>query len=69
MVFLIQNSQNRDSKSLHLKVDELLRAVAKARTGMVDLEDMSEEESKKLEEEFRRLGTTQGNAPGRDTIG
>jgi low affinity Fe/Cu permease len=55
MVFLIQNSQNRDSKSLHLKVDELLRAVAKARTGMVDLEDMSEEELKKLDDEFKRL--------------
>jgi low affinity Fe/Cu permease len=55
MVFLIQNSQNRDAKSLHLKIDELLRAVAKARTGMVDLEDLSDEELKQVEEEFKQL--------------
>jgi low affinity Fe/Cu permease len=57
MVFLIQNSQNRDAKSLHLKVDELLRAVAEARTGMVDLEDLSDDELNKLQEEFKRLRT------------
>lgn len=55
MVFLIQNSQNRDSKSMQLKIDELLRAVARARTGMVDLEDLSDEELKQFEEEFKRL--------------
>jgi low affinity Fe/Cu permease len=55
MVFLIQNSQNRDSKSLQLKIDELLRAVTNARTGMVDLEDLSDEELKKFEDEFKRL--------------
>jgi low affinity Fe/Cu permease len=55
MVFLIQNSQNRDAKSLQLKIDELLRAVTEARTGMVDLEDLSDEEIKKFEEEFKRL--------------
>jgi low affinity Fe/Cu permease len=64
MVFLIQNSQNRDAKSLHLKVDELLRAVAKARTGMVDLEDLSDEELNKLDEEFKRLRKTSKNASG-----
>jgi low affinity Fe/Cu permease len=37
MVFLIQATQNRDSKAIHLKLDELLRAIAKARTGMVAL--------------------------------
>jgi low affinity Fe/Cu permease len=40
---------------LHLKIDELLRAVAKARTGMVDLEDLSDEELKQVEEEFKQL--------------
>ena len=55
MVFLIQNTQNRDAKAIHLKLDELLRAVSEARTGMVDLEEMSDEELKQLQEEFQRM--------------
>ena len=39
MVFLIQNTQNRDAKAIHLKLDELLRAVKGARTGLVRLEE------------------------------
>ena len=55
MVFLIQNTQNRDARALHLKLDELLRAMARARTGLVDLEEMSEQELDRLEEQFREL--------------
>ena len=55
MVFLIQNTQNRDAKAMHLKLDELLRGVEGARTSMVDLEDLSDEELKKLQNEFQRL--------------
>lgn len=55
MVFLIQNTQNRDAKTIHLKLDELIRAVKEARTGLVDLEDASEEELKTLEQEFKAL--------------
>jgi low affinity Fe/Cu permease len=55
MVFLIQNTQNRDAKAIHLKLDELLRAVQGARTSMVDLEELSDEELKKLQEQFQRL--------------
>src|SRR5581483_11638820 len=44
MVFLIQNTQNRDAKAMHLKLDELLRGVEGARTGLVDLEAASDEE-------------------------
>src|SRR6476660_8522616 len=44
MVFLIQNTQNRDAKAVHLKLDELLRGVKGARTGLVDLEDLTDEE-------------------------
>lgn len=55
MVFLIQNTQNRDATAIHLKLDELLRAVQDARTGLVDLEDMSDEDLRQLQEEFRRL--------------
>lgn len=55
VVFLIQNTQNHDSRALHLKLDELLRAVKRARTSMVDLEEMTDEELARLEAEFRRL--------------
>jgi low affinity Fe/Cu permease len=55
MVFLIQNTQNRDSKALHLKLDELLRANRAARNTLVDLENMSDSELQELQEEFARL--------------
>ena len=55
MVFLIQNTQNRDAEAIHLKLDELIRAVAQARTSLVDLEELSDEELEHLHEEFRRL--------------
>ncbi|HEX9371894.1 MAG TPA: low affinity iron permease family protein [Roseiflexaceae bacterium] len=51
----LQNSQNRDAKATHLKLDELIRAVKEARTELVDLEDLSDEDLKKLQEEFARL--------------
>jgi low affinity Fe/Cu permease len=53
MVFLIQNTQNRDAKAIHLKLDELIRAMEQARDNLVDLEDLSDEELAKLEQEFR----------------
>src|SRR6516162_1816726 len=55
MVFVIQATQNRDSKAIHLKLDELLRADAKARTGLVGLENMTEQELMALEAEFVRI--------------
>ncbi|PYJ20898.1 MAG: hypothetical protein DME92_08315 [Verrucomicrobia bacterium] len=55
MVFLIQNTQNRDAKAMHLKLDEIIRALKSARNQLVDLEDLSDEDLKKLEEQFRRL--------------
>ena len=55
MVFLIQNTQNRDAKAVHLKLDELIRALKDARNELVDLEDLSDEELKKLEEQFKRM--------------
>jgi len=54
-VFLIQNTQNRNDMAVQLKLDELLRAVETARTGLVDLEDATDEEIEKLRREFRRL--------------
>lgn len=55
MVFLIQNTQNRDARALHLKIDELLRAIGAARTGLVNLEKLSEAELDELEAEFERV--------------
>src|SRR5919108_1056050 len=55
MVFLIQNTQNRDAKAMHLKLDELIRALRGARNQLVDLEDLSDEELKKLEKQFQRM--------------
>jgi low affinity Fe/Cu permease len=55
IVFLIQNTQNRDAVAIHLKLDELLRGVRGARTRLVDLEDLEEDEIEKLRKEFERL--------------
>lgn len=56
MVFLIQNTQNRDARANQLKLDELLRAIEAARTSMVNVDELSEEQLTALEAEFRRLG-------------
>ena len=57
MVFLIQNTQNRDAHAMQLKLDELIRALKTARNSLIDLEEMSEDELKKLEDEFHSLRT------------
>ncbi|HEY6987985.1 MAG TPA: low affinity iron permease family protein [Bryobacteraceae bacterium] len=55
MVFLIQNTQNRDSRATHLKLDELIKAVRGARNSMIDLDRLSDEELRELEAEYKRL--------------
>ncbi|HMV50664.1 MAG TPA: low affinity iron permease family protein [Blastocatellia bacterium] len=55
MVFLIQNTQNRDARALHLKLDELLRGLKGPRTGFVNLESLSDEELEELEKTFEKL--------------
>jgi low affinity Fe/Cu permease len=55
VVFLIQHTQNRDAKILQLKLDELIRAVSAARTKLVGLEDLPDEEIDRLQKEFQRL--------------
>lgn len=54
-VFLIQNTQNRDAKAIHLKLDELIKGVGGARTHLVNLEELSDEELTELQGEFIRL--------------
>jgi len=55
MVFLIQNTQNRDARAIHLKLDELIRGVHGARTAMVALENSTDEELAQFQDEFERL--------------
>ena len=55
MVFLIQNSQNRDAKAVHLKLDELIHGVQGARNSLIDLENFSDQELDTLQQQFERL--------------
>jgi low affinity Fe/Cu permease len=55
MVFLVQNTQNRDARALHLKLDELLRSLKDARNKLIDLENCSDEELDHIERQFRAL--------------
>ncbi len=60
MVFLIQNTQNRDARAIHLKLDELIRAQVGARNQLIDLENLSDEELDLLHSEFCKIhGHTQ----------
>jgi low affinity Fe/Cu permease len=54
-VFLIQNTQNRDAKAIHLKLDELIKGVEGARTHLVNLESLTDDELDNLQGEFERL--------------
>jgi low affinity Fe/Cu permease len=55
MVFLIQNTQNRETRIVALKLDELLRGVEGARTGLVELDHMSDEDLELVRQEFARM--------------
>lgn len=73
MVFLIQNTQNRDAKALHLKLDELLRASAAARDELIDVEEGTDAQLETLQGAYRALraqaprgaAPDAGGAPGR----
>src|SRR5262245_24847673 len=55
MVFLTQNTQNRDARAIHLKLDELIRSIGSARNAMIDLERCSDQELNELARQFERL--------------
>jgi low affinity Fe/Cu permease len=55
MVFLIQNTQNRDSKAMHIKLDELLKNARGARVSLVNIEEISDEQLEDLQQEFQEL--------------
>jgi low affinity Fe/Cu permease len=58
MVFLIQNTQNRDSAAMQLKLDELIRAINGAHNGLLDLEELSDEELDKIKSHYEALART-----------
>jgi low affinity Fe/Cu permease len=67
MVFLIQNTQNRDAKAAHLKLDEIIRALKGARNELIDLEKLADEDLTILEKQFERVrkkAERNGNDPG-----
>lgn len=55
MVFIIQNTQTRDARAMQIKLDELIKSTKTARTELVDLEELSDEEITQLEADFRKL--------------
>lgn len=55
MVFLIQNTQNRDARAINLKLDELIRAIDKARDQMMNIEKLSDAELDTLEDQFQQI--------------
>jgi len=61
MVFLIQNTQNRDAKAIHLKLDELIKGVKGARTSLVNLEELSDKDLERLHKEFERIHHTENH--------
>jgi low affinity Fe/Cu permease len=58
MVFLIQNTQNRDSEALHIKLDELIRAVKGAHNALLDLEELDEQELDRIRADYEKLAHT-----------
>lgn len=55
MIFLVQNTQNRDAKAMQLKLDELIRAGRSSRNQLLDLEDLSDEEMDRLQQQFQEM--------------
>ena len=60
MVFLIQNAQNRDTKAIHLKIDELIRASTGARNKLIDLDALNDRQLEALQAEFARICADDG---------
>ena len=69
-VFLIQNTQNRDAKAIHLKLDELISSTEGARNRLIDLQDLTDEELDQLQKQFQRFQkqVSQGGIDGTGTL-
>ena len=55
IVFLIQNTQNRDARAIHLKLDEIIRSIHVAHNEMIDIEKLSDEELERLSSEYEQI--------------
>jgi low affinity Fe/Cu permease len=55
VVFLIQNTQNRDAKAIHLKLDEIIKSIDQAQNEMIDIEHLSDEELQKLADKYQKV--------------
>lgn len=55
IVFLIQNTQNRDAKAIHLKLDEIIRSIHPAHNEMIDIEKLSDEELERLSAQYEQI--------------
>jgi low affinity Fe/Cu permease len=62
VVFMIQNTQNRDSRAIHLKLDELIRVMKNARNELVDVEEKEDEVLDRYQDEFRELEDIRSSA-------
>lgn len=67
MVFLIQNTQNRDARAINLKLDELIYAMSRARNQMINIENLSDEELNVLSQQFEQLRHERTARPPRDS--
>lgn len=67
MVFLIQNTQNRDTEALQLKLDEIVRSIKGARNQVLDLEDLDEKELDQIREEYLKLAEKARDEQGKKT--
>ncbi|MDQ3819204.1 MAG: low affinity iron permease family protein [Acidobacteriota bacterium] len=71
MVFLIQNTQNRDAKAIHLKLDELIKATKGAHNSLIDLDSLSDAQLKELEEAYKGICAAEaksGNGDGASAL-
>jgi low affinity Fe/Cu permease len=68
MVFLIQNTQNRDARAINLKLNELIHAVDKARDQMIDIENLSDLELDELQIRYEKLRAACNDRQKRDTV-
>ncbi len=64
MVFLIQNTQNRDSEAIHIKIDELIRAQRGAQNALLDLEDLEDRDLERIRSDYEKLAEDARKALG-----
>ena len=65
IVFLIQNTQNRDARAIHLKLDEIIRAIRAANNSMINIEALSDEELETLSDQFEKIRTLRSSGAGK----